>query len=61
MKTQPGLEECRQLCENGKYGVIPVSTELYADATTPIEVLRKLKKVSGHVYLLESAIYFFRL
>lgn len=43
MKTQPGLEECRQLCENGKYGVIPVSTELYADATTPIEVLRKLK------------------
>ena len=55
MKTQPGLEECRQLCENGKYGVIPVSTELYADATTPIEVLRKLKKVSGHVYLLESA------
>ena len=55
MKTQPGLEECRQLYENGKYGVIPVSTELYADATTPIEVLRKLKKVSGHVYLLESA------
>lgn len=55
MKTQPGLEECRKLSKEGKYGVIPVSTEIYADTTTPIEVLRILKKVSGHVYLLESA------
>ncbi|MGN0166857.1 MAG: anthranilate synthase component I [Acetatifactor sp.] len=55
MKTQPGLEECRKLKEEGNYGVIPVSTEIYADTTTPIEVLRVLKKVSGHVYLLESA------
>lgn len=55
MKTQPGLEECRKLSKEGKFGVIPVSTEIYADTTTPIEVLRILKKVSGHVYLLESA------
>ena len=39
----------------GEYGVIPVSTEIYSDSTTPIEVLRKLKVVSRHVYLLESA------
>ena len=39
----------------GEYGVIPVSTEIYSYSTTPIEVLRKLKVVSRHVYLLESA------
>lgn len=55
MKIQPTLEECKKIIASGSYGVIPVSTELYADAVTPIEVLRKLKKVSGHVYLLESA------
>lgn len=38
-----------------KSGVIPVYTELYADVTTPIEVVKRLKKVSRHVFLLESA------
>ena len=55
MKIQPGLQECRNYSEEGKYGVIPVSTEIFADTTTPIEVLRILKNVSRHVYLLESA------
>lgn len=55
MKVQPTLEECIQLAESGKFGVIPISTEIYADTSTPIEVLRTLKKVSKHVYLLESA------
>lgn len=55
MKTQPTLEECKKLAEDGCYGVIPVSTEIFADSSTPMEVLRILKKVSGHVYLLESA------
>ena len=55
MKMTPTLEECKKIAANGSYGVIPISTELYADMTTPIEVLRILKKVSGHVYLLESA------
>lgn len=35
--------------------MIPLSCELYADMTTPIEMLRTFKKISGHVYLLESA------
>lgn len=55
MKIQPTLEECKAITAAGNYGTIPISTELYADAVTPIEVLRKLQKVSGHVYLLESA------
>ena len=55
MKITPTLEECKKIAAEGNYGVIPLSTEMYADMTTPIEVLRILKKVSGHVYLLESA------
>ena len=55
MRTQPALEEVRKLAAEEKYGVIPVSTEIYADITTPIEVLKILKNVSNHVYLLESA------
>ena len=55
LKVQPALEECKELAASGSYGVIPVSTEMYADTSTPIEVLRILQKVSGHVYLLESA------
>ena len=55
MNLKPTLEECRAFAEEGRYGVIPVSTEILADTSTPIEVLRILKKVSSHVYLLESA------
>ncbi len=55
MKVVPGLEECRKYNGQETYGVIPVSCELFADMTTPIEVLQVLKKVSNHVYLLESA------
>ncbi len=55
MKLQPTLEECKKIAATGAYGVVPVSTELYADTKTPIEALQVLKKVSRHVYLLESA------
>ncbi|MCM1541775.1 MAG: anthranilate synthase component I [Blautia sp.] len=55
MTTQPTLEECKKLVASGSYGVIPVSTEILSDTSTPIEVLQILKKVSAHVYLLESA------
>ncbi|MDO4295917.1 MAG: anthranilate synthase component I [bacterium] len=53
-KIQPTLQEAEEFARQG-YAVIPLSTELYADAYTAIEILRKLKKVSRHVYLLESA------
>ncbi|MBR3306271.1 MAG: anthranilate synthase component I family protein [Lachnospiraceae bacterium] len=55
MKTFPSLEEIKKIAEAGSYRVAPVSCELLSDFTTPIETLRKLKKVSEHVYLLESA------
>lgn len=38
-----------------EYCRVPVSMELYADQYTPVEVLRKLRNVSQHCYLLESA------
>lgn len=38
MKITPTLEECKNIAAEGSYGVIPISTELYADMTTPIEV-----------------------
>jgi anthranilate synthase component 1 len=52
---KPTLEEARQIADSGQYGVIPVSTEIFADAATPICVLRKLKAVSRHCFILESA------
>lgn len=55
MIMTPTLEQVKEIVKTGDYGVVPVSTEIYSDSTTPIEVLRKLQKVSKHVYLLESA------
>lgn len=50
--VRPTLEEARALAEG--YPLVPVSRELYADRRTPIEVLRALRAVSCHVFLLES-------
>lgn len=50
----PTLEEARRIAADGDYRAIPVSAEIYADSRTPIEVLRSLKKVSRHCYILES-------
>ncbi len=50
----PSLEEARHISETGDYDIIPISCELFADFTTPIEVLRKLQNASSHCYLLES-------
>ena len=46
MKITPTLEECKIIAAEGSYGVIPISTEMYADMTTPIEVLRILKNAA---------------
>ncbi len=59
MKIRPTLEECMESAAGGKYGVIPVSMEVDIEEgnplSVPIEILKILKRVSGHVYLLESA------
>lgn len=51
----PTLEEAKQRANSGDYRRVPVSTEIFADVRTPIEVMRILKGVSNHCYLLESA------
>ena len=55
MKIKHTLEDIQRIAAEGAYGVIPVAAELLSDSKTPIEVLKSLKKVSRHVYMLESA------
>ena len=52
---RPSLEEARRILSSGNYRKLPLCEELFADVRTPIEVLRILKKVSDHVFMLESA------
>lgn len=54
MNIRPNFQEASVLAAQGLYKCIPVSTELYSDLYTPIEVLRKLKRISRHCYMLES-------
>ena len=49
------LEMIQNYAASGKYKRVPVSRELYADAFTPISVMRTLRAASRHCYLLESA------
>ena len=37
------------------YDIVPVYMEILSDVRTPISVLKALKQVSSHTYLLESA------
>ncbi len=55
MNATPELKELEKLAQDNKYRVAPVSLEILSDFTTPIEALRRLKKASDHVYMLESA------
>lgn len=48
------LEQVKEIAAKDDYGRIPLTREIYADIRTPIEVLRILKQVSRHCYLLES-------
>ena len=50
----PSLEEVKNIGNNAEYKRIPISYELFSDIATPIEVLRILKGVSNHCYMLES-------
>lgn len=49
---RPSLEGAQALRKN--YKAIPVSSEIFSDIRTPIEVLKILKSVSSHCYILES-------
>ena len=48
------LDEAKKIAAEGDYKVIPISCEVFSDVKTPIEVLRILKNISRHVYMLES-------
>ena len=51
---RPTLEEVKEYKSTGKYDIVPISCEILSDIKTPIELLRVLKNVSGHCYMLES-------
>jgi anthranilate synthase component 1 len=55
MKFLPSLDEVKKFAHEQKYNVLPVSCEMLSDFTTPIEVVRVLKNVSSHCFMLESA------
>lgn len=46
------LEEAKKLAQN--YNVVPIYEEILSDIKTPVEVLRILKGVSSHCFMLES-------
>ena len=49
------ISEAKAIAGTNKYRYIPLWTEELSDMRTPIEVLRILRNVSSHCYLLESA------
>jgi len=48
----PSLEEVKKYSSEYKY--VPVKKEIFSDIKTPIQVLKILKNISSHVYMLES-------
>lgn len=55
MKILPSFKEAKDIAATGKYDIMPVSCEILSDFITPIEAMRKLKNVSVHCFMLESA------
>ena len=54
MNFYPSLDEVKQIASEGKYDIVPIACDILSDAYTPIEVMRILKNVSTHCYMLES-------
>ena len=50
----PSIKEVKEIAKNEEYKRKPISYELFSDIATPIEVLRILKGISNHCYMLES-------
>ncbi|WP_026652987.1 anthranilate synthase component I [Butyrivibrio proteoclasticus] len=51
---QTSLEEVKKIADSGDYRLIPVIREILSDVATPVQVMKKLKNVSDHCFLLES-------
>ena len=48
MKILPELTKVKQIAAEGKYDIIPISTEILSDIRTPIETMKILKKLGKH-------------
>lgn len=53
-RIYPSLEEMNQLQKFTTYQVIPIALEMMADMITPIEVMKIMKRISRHCFMLES-------
>lgn len=50
----PKIEDVKEIAKDKSYKRIPISFEIFSDKRTSIEVLRRLKILSNHCYMLES-------
>lgn len=50
----PNIEEAKEIAKDKSYKRIPISYEIFSDSKTSIEVLRRLRILSNHCYMLES-------
>ena len=50
----PNIEEAKEIAKDSSYKRIPISYEIFSDTKTSIEVLRRLRILSNHCYMLES-------
>ena len=50
----PKIEEVKEIAKDDSYKRIPISYEIFSDTKTSIEVLRRLRILSNHCYMLES-------
>ncbi len=51
----PTIDSAAALLAQGDFNRLPIKLELYADTLTPILALRKLKNISKHCFMFESA------
>ena len=51
---QTSIEEIKKISASGEYKLVPVCREILADIRTPLNVLKALKNISHHCFLLES-------
>ena len=51
------LEQIRSYAEQGRYKRVPISKELYADAFTPISVMRTLRAARSVRSCMQTAIH----
>ena len=48
----PNIEEAKEIAKDPSYKRIPISCEIFSDTKTSIEVLRRLRILSNHCYML---------